>query len=136
MPTRQTIDCRSAPHRDCTLTISGREEEVLRAALTHACSVHGRQGDERTRAWLRSVLRPASSIVPQEGRKVLDCRLIPSELGCTLSLSGREDEVVRAATDHAIEHHREAVTADLESLIRASLVDETRYVAEPVPDLR
>ena len=36
-------------------------------------------------------------------RKVADCRDFPSENGCTLTISGEEDEVVlAAATQHAV----------------------------------
>ena len=31
------------------------------------------------------------------GRKVADCRNWPSESGCTLTISGEEDEVITAA---------------------------------------
>jgi len=32
------------------------------------------------------------------GRKVADCRDLPSDSGCTLTISGEQDEVVAAAT--------------------------------------
>ena len=35
-------------------------------------------------------------------RKVADCRKWPSESGCTLTISGEEDEVIAAATHHAM----------------------------------
>ena len=35
-------------------------------------------------------------------RKVADCRDMPSEVSCTLTISGEEDEVVAAATQHAV----------------------------------
>ena len=35
-------------------------------------------------------------------RKVADCRDMPSETNCTLTISGEEDEVVAAATQHAV----------------------------------
>ena len=31
-------------------------------------------------------------------RKVIDCRLHPSERGCTLAIEGTEEEVLEAAT--------------------------------------
>ena len=34
-------------------------------------------------------------------RMVADCREFPSESGCTLTITGDEDEVVRAAAIHA-----------------------------------
>jgi predicted small metal-binding protein len=38
-------------------------------------------------------------------RKMVDCRDTPSEKGCTLTISGEEDEVVRAAVLHAVDAH-------------------------------
>ena len=38
-------------------------------------------------------------------RVTIDCRAVPSESGCSLTISGEEDEVLRAATAHAIDVH-------------------------------
>jgi hypothetical protein len=38
-------------------------------------------------------------------RKVADCRLWPSQIGCSLTIAGAEDEVVAAAAGHAAEAH-------------------------------
>jgi len=39
---RNSIDCRDYPsEKNCSLKISGTEEEVLDAAVHHAASVHG-----------------------------------------------------------------------------------------------
>jgi predicted small metal-binding protein len=38
-------------------------------------------------------------------RKVADCRNTPSVFGCTLTISGEEEEVVRAAVEHAVSVH-------------------------------
>ncbi len=57
-------------------------------------------------------------------RKIADCRLLPSDSGCTLTISGEEDEVVRAATQHAIDVHGHEAGPDLDTGIRAMLVDE------------
>ena len=38
-------------------------------------------------------------------RKMADCREMPSESGCTLTIAGEEDEVVRAAAMHAADVH-------------------------------
>ncbi|MGO8894441.1 MAG: putative quinol monooxygenase [Streptosporangiaceae bacterium] len=35
-------------------------------------------------------------------RKVADCRDFPSQTNCTLTISGEEDEVLTAATQHAV----------------------------------
>jgi predicted small metal-binding protein len=49
-------DCRRFPSEsDCTLTIIGEEEEVLRAAAEHARSVHGHEDSVEE---LRQQMRP------------------------------------------------------------------------------
>ena len=58
------------------------------------------------------------------GRKVADCRDFPSESGCTLTISGEEDEVVTAATQHAVSVHGHEDTAEVRSWLRQNLKDE------------
>ncbi|MER7815015.1 DUF1059 domain-containing protein [Streptomyces sp. NPDC096153] len=57
-------------------------------------------------------------------RKVADCRKFPSETDCTLTISGEEDEVLRAATDHAVSVHGHAESPELREQIRGMLEDE------------
>jgi predicted small metal-binding protein len=57
-------------------------------------------------------------------RKVADCRDMPSESGCTLTISGAEDEVVRAAAEHAVSVHGHTDSPEFRNEIRASLKDE------------
>ena len=57
-------------------------------------------------------------------RMTIDCRSIPSESGCSLSISGEEDEVMRAATAHAVDVHGHTDDDDLRSALRASLVPD------------
>ncbi|MGK5633004.1 DUF1059 domain-containing protein [Streptomyces sp. URMC 123] len=57
-------------------------------------------------------------------RKVADCRRFPSESNCTLSISGEEEEVVRAAAEHAVSVHQHTDTPELRREIRAMLQDE------------
>ncbi|MFB8397892.1 DUF1059 domain-containing protein [Streptomyces yangpuensis] len=38
-------------------------------------------------------------------RKVMDCRDYPSEMNCTLAISGEEEEVIAAAAQHAATVH-------------------------------
>ncbi|BBB01807.1 hypothetical protein RVR_9388 [Actinacidiphila reveromycinica] len=57
-------------------------------------------------------------------RKVADCRDFPSESNCTLTISGEEDEVVRAATEHAASVHGHADTPEMREQIRGMLKDE------------
>jgi predicted small metal-binding protein len=61
-------------------------------------------------------------------RKVADCREFPSESGCTLTIAGEEDEVVRAAAMHAIDAHGHEDTPELREQVRGMLKDEA-----PVP---
>jgi predicted small metal-binding protein len=63
-------------------------------------------------------------------RKVVDCRDTPNIVGCTLAISGEEEEVVRAAAEHAASVHGEEDTPELREQIRASLKDETPALAQ------
>ncbi|MFC9897535.1 DUF1059 domain-containing protein [Nocardia sp. NPDC127579] len=58
-------------------------------------------------------------------RKIADCRRFPSESNCTLTISGEEDEVVRAATEHAVSVHGHEDGPELREQVRATLEDET-----------
>ena len=57
-------------------------------------------------------------------RKSIDCRLYPSDTGCSLKISGTEDEVLDAATAHAIAAHGHADTSELRNELRALLAVE------------
>jgi predicted small metal-binding protein len=57
-------------------------------------------------------------------RKTADCREMPSESGCTLTISGEEDEVVRAASEHAVSVHGHEDTPEFREQIRGMLKDE------------
>lgn len=54
-------------------------------------------------------------------RMVADCRELPSESGCTLTIAGEEDEVVRAAAMHAADVHGHADGPELRDQIRGML---------------
>lgn len=55
---RKSIDCRNYPsEKNCTLKISGTEEEVLDAAVQHAVSVHGHENSPELRQQLKSMLK-------------------------------------------------------------------------------
>jgi predicted small metal-binding protein len=56
-------------------------------------------------------------------RKVVDCRLYPSDKGCTLSIEGTEEEVLEAATDHAITVHGHTNSPELREQIRSVMKD-------------
>lgn len=57
-------------------------------------------------------------------RMVADCREMPSESGCTLTISGEEDEVVRAAAEHAQSVHGHEDTPEFREQIRGMLKEE------------
>ncbi|MER7957233.1 MULTISPECIES: DUF1059 domain-containing protein [unclassified Streptomyces] len=57
-------------------------------------------------------------------RKVADCRNTPSVMGCTLTISGEEEEVVKAASEHAVSVHGHEDTPELRTMVRESLEDE------------
>ncbi|MEI5035526.1 DUF1059 domain-containing protein [Streptomyces sp. S1A(2023)] len=57
-------------------------------------------------------------------RKIADCREYPSEMNCTLTISGEEDEVVRAASEHAASVHGHEDGPELREQVRAMLKDE------------
>jgi hypothetical protein len=54
-------------------------------------------------------------------RKMIDCRKVPSESNCTLTIEGTEDEVLDAATAHAVAKHGHQDTPELREALRASL---------------
>ena len=58
-----------------------------------------------------------------EPRKVIDCRLHPSERGCTLSIEGTAEEVLEAATQHAITAHGHTNTPELREQIKTIMKD-------------
>jgi len=57
-------------------------------------------------------------------RKVADCREMPSESGCTLTIAGEEEEVVRAAAVHAADVHGHVDGPELRTQIRSLLTVE------------
>jgi len=57
-------------------------------------------------------------------RKKIDCRKMPSESNCTITISGTEEEVLPLAVYHAITVHGHEDSADLKEQIRSMLEDE------------
>jgi len=57
-------------------------------------------------------------------RKSIDCRLYPSDKRCTLKISGTEEEVLEAASAHAIAAHGHPDTPELRNELRALLSSE------------
>jgi predicted small metal-binding protein len=55
---RKSIDCRNHPSdKNCSLKISGTEEEVLDAAVQHAVSAHGHRSAPELREQVKSMLK-------------------------------------------------------------------------------
>jgi len=57
-------------------------------------------------------------------RKIADCRDFPSDSGCTLTISGEEDEVLQAATQHALSVHGHDDSVEVREWLRQNLKDE------------
>jgi hypothetical protein len=71
-------------------------------------------------------------------RKMADCRRFPSESNCSLTIIGDEEEVVRAAAEHAVSVHDHEDTPELRDQIRGMLEPEDAYAPgkreqEPLP---
>jgi predicted small metal-binding protein len=56
-------------------------------------------------------------------RKMIDCSTVPSDINCTLKISGTEDEVLDAAVAHAVDKHGHQATPELRESLRSGLVD-------------
>jgi predicted small metal-binding protein len=61
MAQRKSIDCRDSPsEKNCSLKLSGTEQEVLDAAVQHAISAHGHKNSAELREQLKSMLKDAN----------------------------------------------------------------------------
>ena len=54
-------------------------------------------------------------------RYMIDCRKVPSENNCSLTIAGTEDEVLDAATAHAVASHGHENTPELREMLRGGL---------------
>jgi len=71
-------------------------------------------------------------------RVMADCRRFPSESNCSLTIIGDEEEVVRAAAEHAVSVHSHEDTPELREKIRGMLEPEGSFEPgtrpqEPMP---
>jgi hypothetical protein len=57
-------------------------------------------------------------------RKMIDCREFPSESNCSLTISGTEAEVLKAASEHAVSSHGHEAGPQLTDALRSALRDE------------
>jgi quinol monooxygenase YgiN len=55
-------------------------------------------------------------------RMMIDCRTMPSESGCSLTIAGEPEEVLRAAVMHAVDVHGHADDQELRDGIRSGMV--------------
>jgi uncharacterized protein DUF1059 len=56
-------------------------------------------------------------------RMMIDCRQLPSDLNCTLTIAGEADDVLDAAVLHAVDKHGHANTPELREQLRGVLQD-------------
>jgi hypothetical protein len=54
-------------------------------------------------------------------RFMIDCRKVPSEAGCTLTIAGTQDEVLDAAAAHAVARHGHEEAPELREMLRGAL---------------
>jgi hypothetical protein len=64
---------------------------------------------------LNSALRP---------RRKIRCGDYPNEMGCTVTISGTEEEVMRLSVLNAIDVHGHEDTPELREMIRQTMRDE------------
>lgn len=57
-------------------------------------------------------------------RKYIDCREMPSENNCDLTMSGSEQHVLEAAAIHAVTAHQHEDTPELREQLRGMLKEE------------
>jgi hypothetical protein len=65
------------------------------------------------------------------GRLMADCRRWPSETNCSLVIIGEEEEVVRAAAEHAASVHGHEDTPELRQQVREFLEPAEKYSPGP-----
>ena len=73
-------------------------------------------------------------------RVVSDCRRFESESDCTLTIIGEEEEVIRAAAEHAVSVHHYEDSPEFREQLRATLEPERDYMSgerqrSPIPFL-
>jgi predicted small metal-binding protein len=62
-------------------------------------------------------------------RKMLDCRTVPSDNNCSLTIAGTEDEVLDAAVAHAVSAHGHEDSPELRDMLRGGLTDAEGVLA-------
>jgi predicted small metal-binding protein len=64
------------------------------------------------------------------GRVMADCRRFPSDSNCSLTIIGDEDEVVRAAAEHAASVHGHEDTPEMREQVKDFLEPAEQYSNE------
>ena len=64
-------------------------------------------------------------------RMMADCRRWPSDSNCSLVIIGEEDEVVRAAAEHASSVHGHEDTPEMREQLRSFLEPAEQYTPGP-----
>jgi predicted small metal-binding protein len=62
-------------------------------------------------------------------RKMIDCRKLPTEINCTLTIAGTDEEVLDAAVAHAVAKHGHSDTPELREMIRSGLEEVSPAMA-------
>ena len=65
-------------------------------------------------------------------RYYVDCRTMPSESNCSLYISGERDEVIEAASQHAISVHGHEDNEEIREKIAGALQEEQAPVGAGV----
>jgi len=65
------------------------------------------------------------------GRMMADCRRFPSESNCSLVIIGEQDEVVRAAAEHASSVHGHEDTPEMREQLKQFLEPAEQYDPGP-----
>jgi predicted small metal-binding protein len=63
-------------------------------------------------------------------RKTIDCASVPNEVGCTLALTGSEQELLEVAVAHAVAVHGHTDSAELRSALRSAMTEEIDGLAD------
>ena len=64
-------------------------------------------------------------------RMMADCRRFPSETNCSLTSIGEEEEIVRAAAEHAASVHGHKDTPEMREQLRQLLEPAEAYSNDP-----
>lgn len=67
-------------------------------------------------------------------RMMADCRRFESDSRCSLTIIGEEDEVVSAATEHAVSVHGHADTPELREQLQRLLEPAASYSETRTPE--